>query len=114
MPCTDDYIDYMLEQLAPAGEMSARKMFGEFGLYMDGKIIGLVCDNQVFLKKTEAGAKLLGDDPAEGYAYPGAKLSYVFEDLDDQDFMVELLRATWQELPFPKPKKVKVKKQDNK
>ena len=105
MSCTPEYIDYVLDQLAPAGEVVANKMFGEYGLYLDGKIIGLVCDNQVFLKKTAAGAKLLGEDAVEGYAYPGAKLSYVFEDLDDQDFLVKLLRATWQELPTPKPKK---------
>lgn len=110
MSCTDDYIAYMLEQLALAGEVSARKMFGEYGLYLDGKIIGLVCDNQVFLKKTDSGAMLLGKDALEGHAYPGAKLSYVFEDLDDQDFMEELLRATWRDLPFPKPKKPKAKK----
>ena len=105
MPCTQEYIDYVLDQLAPAGEVVANKMFGEYGLYLDGKIIGLVCDNQVFLKKTESGARLLGGDAVEGYAYPGAKLSYVFEDLDDQDFFMKLLQATWQELPDPKPKK---------
>ena len=105
MACTQEYINYVLEQCAPAGEVVANKMFGEYGLYLDGKIIGLVCDNQVFLKKTESGARLLGENAVEGYAYPGAKPSYVFEDLDDQDFLVELLRATWQELPAPKPKK---------
>ncbi len=91
MPCTQEYIDYMLDQFAPTGEVLAKKMFGEYGLYLDGKVMGLVCDNQVFLKKTAAGAKLLGEDAVEGYAYPGAKLSYVFEDLDDQDFFIELL-----------------------
>ena len=62
MPCTDDYIQYVLEQLSPAGDVSVRKMFGEYGFYMDGKVMGLICDNQVFLKKTEAGADLLGED----------------------------------------------------
>ena len=51
MPVSDEYIQYVLEQMAPAGEVYARKMFGEYGLYMDGKIIGLVCDNHVFLKR---------------------------------------------------------------
>lgn len=105
MSCTQEHINYVLDQLAPAGEVVANKMFGEYGLYLDGKIIGLVCDNQVFLKKTEAGARLLGEGAVEGNAYPGAKLSYVFEDLDDQDFFIKLLQATWQELPDPKPKK---------
>lgn len=110
MPVSNEYIQYVLEQLAPSGEVDARKMFGEYGLYLDGKIIGLVCDNQVFLKKTAAGAELLGEDALEGYAYPGAKPSYVFEDLDDQDFVCRVIRSTWEELPFPKPKKSKDKR----
>ena len=110
MPVSNEYIQYVLEQLAPAGEVDARKMFGDYGLYLDGKIIGLVCDNQVFLKKTTAGAELLGEDALEGYSYPGARLSYVFEDLDDQDFVCRVIRSTWEELPFPKPKKSKEKR----
>ena len=107
MPCTDEYIQYVLEQLRPAGDVSARKMFGEYGLYMDGKVMGLICDNQVFLKKTGAGAELLGEDAMQGYAEPGARLSYVFENLDDQEFVNQVMRITWEELPFPKPKKEK-------
>ncbi len=107
MPCSDDYIQYVLEQIGPAGDISVRKMFGEYGLYMDGKVMGLICDNQVFLKKTEAGTDLLGEDAMEGYAYPGARASFVFENLDDQDFVIEVLRATWEQLPYPKPKKNK-------
>lgn len=107
MPCSYDYIQYVLEQIGPAGDISVRKMFGEYGLYMDGKVMGLICDNQVFLKKTGAGTDLLGEDAMEGYAYPGAKASFVFENLDDQDFVIEVLRATWEQLPYPKPKKNK-------
>lgn len=107
MPCTDEYIDYALKQLRPAGDVGARKMFGEYGLYLDGKIIGLICDNQVFIKKTAAGARLLGEDALVGNAYPGAKLSFVFESLDDQDLVCQVLKETWEELPFPKPKKTK-------
>lgn len=107
MPCSDDYIQYVLEQIGPAGDISVRKMFGEYGLYMDGKVLGLICDNQVFLKKTEAGTNLLGEDAMEGYAYPGARASFVFENLDDQDFVIQVLRATWEQLPYPRPKKNK-------
>ena len=48
-------IDYLLEQLGSAGSVSARKMFGEYGLYCDGKIVALVCDDQFFLKPTPEG-----------------------------------------------------------
>lgn len=107
MPCSDEFIQYVLEQLKLAGEVDARKMFGEYGLYLDGKNMGLICDNQVFLKKTEAGRQILGENAAEGYAYPGAKLSYVLENFEDQEQSCRLMRATWEELPFPKPKKPK-------
>lgn len=107
MPCTDEYIDYVLEQLRPAGEVGVRKMFGDFGLYLDGKIIGLNCDNQVFIKKTVAGMRLLGEDAREGCAYAGAKPSFVFENLQDQGFICQVLKETWEELPFPKAKKPK-------
>ena len=105
MPCTDEYIDYALKQLRPAGDVGARKMFGEYGLYLDGKINGLICDNQVFIKKTAAGARLLGEDALVGNAYPGAKLSFVFESLDDQDLVCQVLKETWKELPLPKKTK---------
>lgn len=105
MPSTDEYIDYVLKQLRPAGDVGARKMFGEYGLYLDGKIIGLICDNQVFIKKTAAGARLLGEDALVGNAYPGAKLSFVFESLDDQDLVCQVLKETWKELPLPKKTK---------
>ena len=107
MPCTDDYIQYVLESFSTAGDVTVLKMFGEYAFYLDGKIMGLICDNQVFLKKTQAGTELLGEAAVEGYPYPGAKAAYVFQDLDDRDFINELLRASWEELPYPKPKKKK-------
>ena len=48
MPCSDDYIQYVLEQIGPAGDISVRKMFGEYGIYADGKIFGLICHNKLF------------------------------------------------------------------
>ena len=107
MPCTDEYVQYVLESFSSAGDISVLKMFGEYGFYLDGKILGLICDNQVFLKRTQAGTALLGEAAEEGYPYPGAKAAFVFQDLDDRDFINQLLRASWEELPFPKPKKKK-------
>ena len=69
--------------------------------------MGLICDNLVFLIKTQAGANLLGEYAEEGHPYPGAKAAFVFQDLDDRDFINDLLRSSWEELPFPKPKKSK-------
>ncbi len=101
-------VDYILEQSAAAGTVTARKMFGEFGLYCDGKIMALVCDDQLFIKPTEAGRAYLGT-VTEGEPYPGAKPYFQIDgDLwDDADWLAGLVRVTAAELPLPKPKKPK-------
>jgi DNA transformation protein and related proteins len=99
-------IDYLLEQLASAGSVSAKKMFGEYGLYCDGKIVALVCDDQFFLKPTPEGRAVLGDAVDEQPAYSGAKPSFRIagERWDDAEWMAELVRVTTAALPMPKPK----------
>lgn len=105
-------VDYITEQAAAAGGVSARAMFGEYALYCDGKVVALICDNQLFLKPTDAGSAILGTGPAMGQAYPGAKPSYLIAgDLwDDADWMAGIVRATADSLPQPKPKKPKASK----
>lgn len=99
-------IDYLLEQLASAGSVSARKMFGEYGVYCDGKIVALVCDDQFFLKPTPEGRALLVDAVDVQPAYAGAKPSFRIagERWDDAEWMAELVRVTAAALPMPKPK----------
>ena len=55
MGTSKEFADYVCDQLMVAGNISCKKMFGEYGVYLDEKIVGLICDNQFFLKKTEAG-----------------------------------------------------------
>ena len=97
---------YLTDQLSDAGEITYRKMFGEYVLYCDSKVIGLVCDGQFFLKKTDAGRKLI-KEICEAPAYKGAKPSFLITSTDDRRYLTKLVRATWNELPFPKPKKAK-------
>lgn len=106
MATKPEFADYVCEQLSGAGEIICRKMFGEYGLSLEGKSIGVICDDQLFLKKTAAGAAILPDCP-EAPPYEGAKPSFLIEDLDDRELMTRLVRATWEELPLPKPKKKK-------
>lgn len=105
-------VDFILEQIADAGEVSARKMFGEYGLYCDGRVVGLICDDTLFVKPTVAGdAFAPGVERAP--PYPGAK-PYLMIDadrLEDADWLADLVRRTTAELPLPKPKpKSKVRK----
>ena len=69
-------VDYILEKIAAAGVVSARKMFGDYSVYCNGKVVALVCDDQFFVKPTAAGKAFI-KDYVEGFPYPGAK-PYLF------------------------------------
>lgn len=84
-------------------------MFGEYGIYCNNKIIGLICNNQFYLKKTKFAEQLLGPDAQEAEPYTNAKPQYVIDSLDDTDFLCELIQGTYNELPASKPKKKKTK-----
>lgn len=110
MASNQDFVDYILDQIEDAGQITARKMFGEYGIYSNGKIFALVCDNKLFIKPTEAGRTFI-KDVVEAPPYPGAKNSFLIEEkLDDRKWLSELIRITVKELPEPKPKKPRKKK----
>lgn len=99
---------HVLDQVAGAGAVSVRKMFGEYALYCDGKVVALLCDNQFFLKPLPEAVALI-DDPAYGLPYPGAKPHLLLSgELDDPDLMAHLVRRVAELVPAPKPKKPKV------
>ena len=89
-------IDYLLDQLSDVGEISAKKMFGEYGLFLRGKMIALVCDDRLFFKPTEPGRALF-PLVTEGIPYPGAKpcLWVAEEDWDNRDWLASVARATY-------------------
>jgi DNA transformation protein and related proteins len=101
-------VDYILEQSAGAGTVTAKKMFGEYGMYCDGKIVALVCDDQLFIKPSQAGRDYLGE-VTDGEPFPGAKPYFLIEGdrWDDADWLAGLVKATADDLPAPKPKKAK-------
>jgi DNA transformation protein len=108
MATAQNTIDFLLDQLAGAGDVTAKKMFGEYCLYLAGKPVGLVCDDQLFLKPTKAGQAML-DEVVEGSPYPGAKphLLVTADQWEDAEWLREVVRATARELPLPKTKKPK-------
>jgi DNA transformation protein and related proteins len=103
MSSDQEFVKFVCEQLRGAGEISSRRMFGEAAIYLHDRVIGLVCDNQLFLKPTEAGRALIGR-PTEAPPFPGASNWFLMADLDDPDFLAELARATAAALPPPKLK----------
>lgn len=104
-----EFVKYVCEQLEQAGEISYKMMFGEYGIYCNGKFVALICDNQFLVKKTKAGEELLPNG-IEVPPYEGAKPCFLIEELEDKEFLSELIKKTWEELPMPKPKTPKKKK----
>ena len=98
-------MDYITDQLIRLGDIRSKKIFGEYAVYYDNKVVAFVCDDTFFLKPTVAGKKLLGT-PVEAPAYPGSKMYYLLDEtiLDDPERFCAIVRATADVLPFPKIK----------
>lgn len=104
------FVEFVLGQVAGAGRVEARKMFGEYAVYCDGKVVLLVADNCCFLKPTAATAERVRACPLEP-PYPGAKPQPVIDELlDDRALVCALVRDTADALPTPKPKEPKAPK----
>ena len=101
-------VDDFLEQTVGAGAVSAKPMFGEYGVYVDGKMIGLICDDQLYVKPTPSGRRH-AEPVTDAPPYPGAKphLLIAADRWDDAAWLGELLRLAAAELPMPKPRKPK-------
>lgn len=103
------FVEYVCDQVQDAGHVSFKKMFGEYAIYFENKVVALVCDNQLFVKQTEAGRALL-QTVVEAPPYPGAKNYFLIgENIEERDLMNTLFKVTSSEIPEPKPKKRKNK-----
>ncbi len=99
------FADYVVDQLKGAGGVTSRKMFGEYAIYRRGKVVALACDNQLFVRPTDAGLTVLGGAAMHGAPYPGAKPHFLVSDLlEDRDLLVRLIEATDAALPARKKK----------
>ncbi len=97
--------DYLADQMSGAGTIRCRKMFGEYGVYCDDKIVALICDNTLFVKPTPEGRALLGS-VTEAPPYPGSKPYFLIdEQCEDREFLSTLIRTTADALPEMKKKK---------
>lgn len=88
-----DIVEYIADQCSGAGVITVRKMFGDYGIYCDGKIFGLICDNRFYVKPTDAGRALLRTVDLLP-PYEGAKDYFYIADVDDRDYLSELVKAT--------------------
>lgn len=103
------FVEFVTDQMSDAGRIAARKMFGEYAVYCDDKVVALVCDNQLFVKPTEKGRAFIGD-VVEAPPYPGAKQYFLIEDrFEDREWISGLIRITARAVPDSRRRKAKAR-----
>ena len=101
----NEYNEYVLDVFSAAGNIVIKPMMGGYLVYLNGKLIGDICDNELFLKRTPTSDRLLADSELR-YPYEGSKtLMHVFDRFEDKELIQELLGGMYTELPAPKKKK---------
>lgn len=105
MATTNEYIEYVCEQIKDVGEIRYKKMFGEFMVYVNDKPIIIVCDNVPFVKELDC-IKNMMQNSETGYPYKGAKEHYVL-DIDNSELCKSVITELEKVTPVPKPKKKK-------
>ena len=104
MASSRDYLTFVLDQLSGLDGITYRAMMGEFILYFRGRIVGGIYDDRLLVKPVPAALFLMPDAPRE-LPYPGAKEMLLVEDVDDAEFLQELFRAMYDELPPPRSRR---------
>jgi TfoX/Sxy family transcriptional regulator of competence genes len=107
MKQNNSFVTFVMDQIRDAGAISCRAMFGGYAVYCNGKVVALICDDQLFVKPTGSGRKMIGN-AKEKPPYPGAKPWFLMEDeIEDGEWLGELIRVTAEALPAPKPKRIR-------
>ena len=104
MASTKEYLDFILEQLSDLDEISFRAMMGEYIIYYRGKVVGGIYDDRFLVKPTKSAEAMMPNAEME-LPYDGAKEMLLVDDVDNKEFLRELLEAMYSELPAPKKKK---------
>ena len=104
MASSKEYLDFILEQLSELDDVSYRAMMGEYILYYRGKIIGGIYDDRFLVKPTKSAVAMMPNAEME-LPYDGSKEMLLVDDVDNKEFLRELLEAMYSELPAPKKKK---------
>lgn len=102
--CHPEIVKYITEQAAGAGDVVAKKMFGDYALYCNGKVVGMICDDELYLKPIPQTASLFREIRMQ-VPYEGAKPHYVLTDTDDRDYVALLVRTTADNLPSARSKR---------
>ncbi|MGE3919746.1 MAG: TfoX/Sxy family protein [Gammaproteobacteria bacterium] len=100
MSSSQGTVDFIIDQIAGIGNLRTRKMFGEYAIYLNEKVVAFVCDDQLFVKPTAKGKNFI-KDYVEDYPYPGAKPHLLISgDLwENQEWLSQLFKITELALP---------------
>ena len=104
MASSKDYLEFILEQLSELDDISYRPMMGEYILYYRGKIVGGIYDDRLLVKPTKTAVVMMPNADME-LPYEGAKEMLLVDDVDNKEFLRDLLDAMYPELPAPKNRK---------
>ena len=104
MSSSKDYLEYILDQLSGLDDISYRAMMGEYIIYYCGKVVGGIYDDRFLVKPVKAAVTMMPDEELE-LPYEGAKEMLLVDDVENREFLRELLEAMYEELPAPKKKK---------
>ena len=104
MASSKEYMDFILEQLSELDDVTYRTMMGEYIIYYRGKIVGGIYDDRLLVKPTKTATAMMPNADLE-LPYDGAKEMLLVDDVDNKEFLRELLEAMYEELPTPKKKK---------
>ena len=101
MASSKAYLDFVLEQLSELEEITSRAMMGEYILYYRGRVVGGIYDDRFLVKPTKSARAMMPDADWE-LPYEGAKEMLLVDNVDNKDFLRDLLKAMYDELPAPK------------
>ena len=101
MASSKAYLEFVCDQLSGLEDIRTRAMMGEYILYYRGKVIGGIYDDRFLIKDTPAARRLMPDAPPE-LPYEGGKEMLLVEEVDDREFLCELLNEMYSELPAPR------------
>ncbi|MEE1039920.1 MAG: TfoX/Sxy family protein [Lachnospiraceae bacterium] len=104
MASSKEYLDFILDQLSGLDEISCRAMMGEYIVYYRGRIVGGIYDDRFLVKPTKSAVAMMPDADKE-LPYEGAKEMLLVDNVENREFLQELLNAMYDELPAPKKKK---------
>ena len=104
MASSIEFVEYIADQLVALGNIRYKRMFGEYGLYHDEKFFACICENQLFVKITDEGYRVL-KNPETAPPYNGSRPYFLISDIDNKELLQALTIATCDALPVPKPKK---------